>query len=78
MVEKEILEMIVKELVDDPKAVSIQEIEGEKSTILELKVATGEVGKVIGRQGAIAKSLRTVISAVSSRHGRRVMLEILD
>jgi len=53
-------------------------IEGEKSTILELRVAPDDVGKVIGKHGRIAKSIRTVLSAASSKSGKRVVLEILD
>jgi hypothetical protein len=78
MKEKEIVELIVQNLVDDPSAVSINVIDGEKSTILELKVGAGEVGKVIGRHGVIAKSIRTIVNAVSVKNGRRVILEILD
>jgi hypothetical protein len=78
MKEKEIVELIVSSLVDDPSALSINIVEGEKSTILELKVGQGEVGKVIGRHGVIAKSIRTIVNAVSVKNGRRVILEILD
>ncbi len=78
MKEKEIVELIVSCLVDNPSAVSINVVEGEKSTILELKVGEGEVGKVIGRHGVIAKSIRTIVNAVSVKNGRRVILEILD
>lgn len=78
MVEKEIVEQIVAHLVDDPASVTINVVDGEKSTILELKVGSGEVGKVIGRHGSIAKSIRTIINAVSVKNGRRVILEILD
>ena len=78
MKEKEIVVAIVTALVDDPSAVSVNILEGEKSTILELHVAPGEVGKVIGRHGIIAKSIRTLVNAVSVKNGRRVILEILD
>ncbi len=78
MREKEIVEMIVTSLVDDPSAVNINVVDGEKSTILELRVGPGEVGKVIGRHGVIAKSIRTIVNAVSVKNGRRVILEILD
>jgi len=53
-------------------------IEGEKSTILELKVSEGDIGKVIGKHGRIAKAVRTILSAASSKSGKRVVLEILD
>ncbi len=76
--EKELVEYIAKSLVDDPGGVSVNVIEGEKSTILELKVAEGDIGKVIGKHGRIAKAVRTILSAASSKSGKRVVLEILD
>lgn len=76
--EKELVEYIAKSLVDDPTQVEVHQIEGEKSTILELKVTPEDIGKVIGRHGRIAKAIRTVLSAASTRSGKRVMLEILD
>lgn len=74
---KEVLEIIAKALVDEPDAVEIKEIEGEQSIILELKVADGDVGKVIGKQGKIAKSIRTVIKAAASRENKHAVVEIL-
>ena len=76
--EKELVEFVVKSLVDVPEEVSVNVIEGEKSTILELKVAQEDVGKVIGKQGRIAKDIRTILSASATRDGRRATLEILD
>ena len=76
--EKELVECVVKSLVDVPEEVSVNVIEGEKSTILELKVAQEDVGKVIGKQGRIAKAIRTILSASATRDGRRATLEILD
>ena len=76
--EKELVEFVVKGLVDVPEEVSVNVIEGEKSTILELKVAQEDVGKVIGKQGRIAKAIRTILSASATRDGRRATLEILD
>lgn len=76
--EKELVEYIAKSLVDDPSGVVVNVIEGEKSTILELKVAEGDIGKVIGKQGRIAKAVRTILSASSAKSGKRVVLEILD
>ena len=76
--EKELVEFMVKSLVDQPEEVSVNVIEGEKSTILELHVAEGDVGKVIGKQGRIAKAIRTILSASATRDGKRVVLEILD
>jgi predicted RNA-binding protein YlqC (UPF0109 family) len=77
-VEKDLVEYIVKSLVDVPDAVSINVVEGEKSTILELKVASEDVGKVIGKQGRIAKAIRTILSASATKSGKRAVLEILD
>ena len=76
--EKELVEFVVKSLVDAPDEVSDNVIEGEKSTILELKVAQEDVGKVIGKQGRIAKAIRTILSASATRDGKRATLEILD
>jgi uncharacterized protein len=76
--EKDLVEYIAKSLVDDPSGVSINVIEGEKSTILELKVAQADIGKIIGKHGRIAKAVRTILSAASNRTGKRVVLEILD
>jgi predicted RNA-binding protein YlqC (UPF0109 family) len=77
-VEKELVEYIVKSLVDVPDEVSISVVEGEKSTILELRVASEDVGKVIGKQGRIAKAIRTILSASATKSGKRAVLEILD
>lgn len=76
--EKDLVEYIAKTLVDDPSEVLVHQIEGEKSTILELKVAPEDLGKVIGKHGRIAKAIRTVLSASSTKSGKRVVLEILD
>lgn len=75
---KELVEYIVKELVDKPDSVEIREIEGEKSTILELKVDKEDIGKVIGKHGRIARAVRTLLNASATKSGKRVMLEILD
>ena len=75
---KELLENIARSLVDDPEYVSVNEIEGEKSLILELRVAEGDMGKVIGKQGRIAKAIRTVIKAAAMRHNKRVVVEIIQ
>ncbi len=76
--EKDLVEYIVKSLVDDPSAVSVNVIEGEKSTILELRVAPEDIGKVIGKHGRIAKAIRTVLQAATAKGGKRTVLEILD
>ncbi len=75
---KDLVEYIVKSLVDSPDQVEINEIEGEKSTILELKVVKDDIGKVIGKHGRIARAIRTVINASATKTGKRVVLEILD
>jgi len=77
-VEKDLVEYIAKALVDDPSGVNVNVIEGEKSTILELKVADGDIGKVIGKHGRIAKAIRTILSAAAAKREKRVVLEILD
>ena len=76
--EKDLVEYIVKSLVDDPGSVQINVIEGEKSTILELRVAPEDIGKVIGKHGRIAKAIRTVLQAATAKDGKRTVLEILD
>ncbi len=76
--EKDLIEYIAKSLVDDPNAVSVTETEGERGPVLQLSVAQSDIGKVIGKYGRIAKALRTVLSAYSSKDGRRYSLEILD
>ncbi len=75
---KEVLEIIAKALVDEPDKVEIREVEGEQSVILELKVAESDMGKVIGKQGRIAKAIRTVVKAAASRENKRVAVEILQ
>ena len=74
---KELLLYMAKNLVDNPDALTVREIEGE-STVLELRVAPEDMGKVIGRQGRIAKEIRTIIKAVAQRDGRKVTVEIVD
>lgn len=76
--EKELVEFVAKSLVDEPDSVEINLIEGEKSTILELRVAADDVGKVIGKHGRIARALRTILAAAATKTGKRVVLEILD
>ena len=78
MVEKDLVEYIAKSLVDQPNSVEVNVIEGEKSTILELKVAQEDIGKVIGKSGRIARAIRTILSAAAAKTEKRVVLEILD
>ena len=75
---KELLETLAKALVDNPEEVSVNEVEGEKSIILELKVAKDDMGKVIGKQGRIAKAIRTVMKAAAVKKAKRVSVEILQ
>jgi predicted RNA-binding protein YlqC (UPF0109 family) len=76
--EKDLIEYIAKSLVDDPTQVAVSVIEGEKSTILELRVAQDDIGKVIGKHGRIAKAMRTVLQAATAKGGKHTVLEILD
>ncbi len=74
---KEILETIIVNLVDEKEAVQIKELEGEKSVVFEVKVASGDMGKIIGKQGRLAKSIRTVMKAVASKEQKRVTVEFI-
>ena len=74
----ELLAYLARELVDDPEAVRVEEEEREDALVLVLHVAPDDVGKVIGRQGRIARALRTLVRASSARDGRRVLVEIAD
>jgi hypothetical protein len=75
---KDLLELIAKALVDQPDDVVVTEIEGEQTTVLELKVAKEDLGKVIGKQGRTARSVRTILSAAGMKLRKRVVLEILE
>ena len=75
---KELLLYMAKNLVDNPEAVTITETENEDGKVLELRVAEGDMGKVIGRQGRIAKEIRTIIKTVAQRTGEKVTVEIVD
>jgi len=74
---KELVEIIAKSLVDNPDMVQVNEIAGEQSIILELKVAQEDMGKVIGKQGRIAKAIRTVVKAAAIKENKRVVVEII-
>lgn len=74
----ELLLYMAKNLVDDPDAVTVTQTENEKGKVLQLHVAEGDMGKVIGRQGRIAKEIRTIIRTVSQRTGEKVTVEIVD
>ena len=75
---KELLTYVARNLVDHPEQVSVNEIQSDGETILELRVAPEDTGKVIGRQGSIAKEIRTLIRSVAQRSGKRVSVEIVD
>ena len=75
---KELLLYMAKNLVDDPEAVTVKEISDEDGTVLELHVASDDMGKVIGRQGRIAKEIRTIVKTVAQRSGKKVTVEIVD
>lgn len=75
---KELVEYIAKALVDYPEQVDVTQVEGERSLILELRVAPEDMGKVIGKQGRIAKALRTVVNAAAIKENKRVMVEIIQ
>ena len=73
---KELVEVIAKALVDNPDEVVVTESENDDELVIELKVAPSDMGKVIGKQGRIAKAIRSVVKAASSRLGKKVMVEI--
>lgn len=75
---KDLLEFVVKALVDDPSEVKIKENIGEKTIIFELRVAKDDIGKVIGKKGKTASAIRTILTAVSTKRGKRAELEILE
>ena len=75
---RELIELIVKGIVDNPDKVEINEIIGEKSLIFEVKVDPSDIGKVIGRQGRNIKSIRTILNAAAQKDDKRVVLEIVE
>jgi uncharacterized protein len=77
-VSADLVEYLARRLVDEPDAVRVEEVEREGELVLELHVAKDDVGKVIGRQGRIARALRTVVRAAAARGDRRVLLEIVE
>jgi uncharacterized protein len=74
----EIVEYLARRLVDEPEAVRVEEVERDGAVVLQLHVAKDDVGKVIGRQGRIARALRTIVRASAARREQRVMLEIVE
>lgn len=75
---KELVEFIAKALVDNPDEVIVSEIEGSQSIIIELKVASEDMGKIIGKQGRIAKAIRTVVKAAAIKDNKRIIVEIIQ
>ena len=75
---KEILETIIRNLVSDTEAISINEVQGAKSVVYEVKVAEKDMGKVIGRDGKVAKSIRTIMKSVAAKEEKRVTVEFID
>jgi predicted RNA-binding protein YlqC (UPF0109 family) len=75
---KELVRSIAQALVDRPDEVEVTEVEGEKTTVLELKVANTDLGKVIGRQGRTARAMRTIVNAAATKLKKRAVLEILE
>lgn len=75
---KDFVEFLVKQLVDKPEKVQVKEVLGHNIVIFELQVADGEIGKVIGKQGQTAKSIRILLNAASAKVGKRSVLEILE
>lgn len=75
---KELIEFVSKALVDIPEAVEVSEVEGEQTTVVELKVDKSDLGKVIGKQGRTARALRTILNAASTKIKKRSVLEIIE
>jgi len=75
---KELIEYIARALVDHPEMVSVSEVEGNQTSVLELKVAKEDLGKVIGKQGRTARAMRTILSAASAKVKKRTVLEIIE
>jgi predicted RNA-binding protein YlqC (UPF0109 family) len=75
---RSLVEQIAKALVDEPEQVSVEKVDGEQATVLELRVAAGDLGKVIGKQGRTARSIRTILGAAGVKLHKRFTLEILE
>jgi uncharacterized protein len=75
---KELIEYIAKALVDSPDEVTVTEVDGESVSVIELKVAKEDLGKVIGKQGRTARAMRTILSAASTKGTKRAVLEIME
>lgn len=75
---KSLIEQMAKSLVDRPEEVEVAEVDGERTTVYELRVATSDLGKIIGKQGKTARAMRTILSAAGTKLGKRCVLEILE
>lgn len=75
---KELVEVLAKALVDHPEEVSVMEIEKDNATVIELRVASSDMGKVIGKQGRIAKAIRSLVKAAASKDDKKVVVEIMQ
>jgi predicted RNA-binding protein YlqC (UPF0109 family) len=75
---RELVEYMARALVDDPDAVQVSEIDGESVTVIELRVAQGDLGKVIGKQGRTARAMRTILNANATKQRKRAVLEIIE
>ncbi len=75
---KELIQHIAKELVDNPDEVDVKELTGDRTTVFELRVADGDLGKVIGKGGRHARAMRTLLNAIAAKHNERVVLEIIE
>ena len=75
---KELVESMARALVDSPEEVIVKEVDGERTTVFELRVATSDLGKVIGKQGKTARAMRTILNAAGTKIGKRCVLEILE
>ena len=75
---KELVQFLAEHLVNNPSAVDVRDTQGETASVLELRVAKEDLGRIIGKQGRTAKSIRTILNAVASRMNRKVVLEIIE
>lgn len=75
---KEVLELMIKNLVDDAEAVSIKELNGEKSIVYEVKVSEDDMGKVIGKQGRVARAIRAIMKSIASKENKKVTIEFIN
>jgi predicted RNA-binding protein YlqC (UPF0109 family) len=75
---KDLIEFVVRSLVDDPNAVDVKEVVGERTTVYELRVGDGDLGKVIGKNGRTVRALRALLAAAATKAGKRAVLEVVE